>query len=46
MIKIFFLAQEGLGVEIFSPLGLLILMIGIIFTLGLPLYMIKFGRKD
>tara|TARA_Y100001968_G_scaffold290411_1_gene294181 strand:- start:1129 stop:1269 length:141 start_codon:yes stop_codon:yes gene_type:complete len=46
MIKIFFFAQEGLGVDIASPLGLFILMVGIIITVGLPLYMIKFGRKD
>ena len=42
----FLFAQDGLGVEIASPLGLLILMIGIIITVGLPFYMIKFGRKD
>tara|TARA_Y100001968_G_scaffold236436_1_gene219721 strand:+ start:173 stop:301 length:129 start_codon:yes stop_codon:yes gene_type:complete len=39
-------AQEGLGVEIFSPLGILILVIGIAFTVGLPLGMIKYGKKD
>ena len=39
-------AQNGLGVEIFSPLGILILVIGVTFTVGLPLAMIKFGKKD
>ena len=34
------------GVEIFSPTGLIILTIGIIFTVGLPLTMILIGRKD
>ena len=39
-------AQAGLGVEIFSPLGILILVIGIAFTVGLPVGMIKYGKKD
>ena len=39
-------AQEGLGVEIFSPLGILILVIGVAFTFGLPVAMIKYGKKD
>ena len=39
-------AQEGLGVDIASPLGILILIVGIIITVGLPVYMIKFSRKD
>ena len=34
-------AQEGFGVEIFSPLGVLILVIGVNFTVGLPVAMIK-----
>mgnify|MGYP001292384624 CR=1 FL=1 len=34
------------GVDIFSPIGLLILTIGIIFTVGIPLIMILKGRKD
>ena len=38
--------QQGLGVEIFSPLGILILVIGVTFTVGLPVAMIKFGKKD
>ena len=41
-----FFAQNGLGVEIFSPLGILILVIGIAFTVGLPVAMIKYGKKD
>ena len=39
-------AQPGLGVEIFSPLGILILVIGVAFTVGLPAAMIKYGKKD
>ena len=34
------------GVEILSPMGLTILTIGILFTVGLPLIMIIKGRKD
>ena len=34
------------GVEIFSPTGILILSIGILFTVGLPLTMILKGKKD
>tara|TARA_B100000700_G_scaffold134801_1_gene150582 strand:- start:2047 stop:2193 length:147 start_codon:yes stop_codon:yes gene_type:complete len=34
------------GVKIFSPTGLLILTIGILFTVGLPLLMILKGKKD
>ena len=41
-----FLAQNGLGVEIFSQLEILILVIGVAFTIGLPLAMIKYGKKD
>ena len=40
------LVQNGLGVEIFSPLGILILVIGVAFTVGLPVAMIKYGKKD
>ena len=39
-------AQAGLGVDIFSPLGILILVIGVTFTVGVPVVMIKLGRKD
>ena len=38
--------QSKLGVEIFTPLGILILVIGIAFTVGLPVAMIKYGKKD
>ena len=41
-----FFAQNGLGVEIFSPLGILILVIGVAFTVGIPVEMIKYGKKD
>ena len=41
-----FFAQNGLGVEIFSPLGILILVIGVAFTVGLPVAMIKYGKRD
>ena len=34
------------GVEVFSTLGNLILVIGVAFTVGVPVAMIKFGRKD
>ena len=40
------LAQNGLGVEIFSPLGILILLIGVAFTVGLPVIMIKYGKRE
>ena len=34
------------GVEIFSPTGIFILSIGMLFTVGLPLIMILKGKKD
>ena len=34
------------GVEILSPIGLTILAIGILFTVGVPLTMILRGKKD
>ena len=34
------------GVEILSPMGLTILIIGILFTVGVPLTMILRGKKD
>ena len=34
------------GVDIFSPTGLIILAIGILFTVGVPLTMILKGKKD
>ena len=39
-------AQTGQGVDIFSPLGILILVIGVVFTVGIPFAMIKFGRES
>ena len=38
-------AQNGQGVDILSPIGILILVIGVLFTVGIPITMIKFGRK-
>tara|TARA_B100000965_G_scaffold401275_1_gene424756 strand:- start:2517 stop:2681 length:165 start_codon:yes stop_codon:yes gene_type:complete len=34
------------GVDILSPLGILILTMGILFTIGLPLTMILKGKKE
>ena len=34
------------GVDPFSPLGLTILSIGIVFTIGLPVLMILKGRSN
>ena len=34
------------GVEILSPGGLIILTIGMLFTVGVPLTMILKGKKD
>ena len=34
------------GVELLSPFGILIFLIGIVFKLGLPVVMIKYGKKD
>ena len=34
------------GVKISSPTGILILIIGIFFTVGVPLAMILKGKKD
>jgi len=34
------------GVDILSPMGLTILTIGILFTVGVPLTMILRGKKD
>lgn len=41
-----FLLQSGNGVDILSSQGIFILFIGISFTIGLPVVMIKYGRKD
>ncbi len=40
------LAQTGQGVDIFSPIGILIILIGLVLTFGFPIAMIKFGRKS
>ncbi len=43
---IFFITEEQLqGVDPFSPLGLGIIVFGIIFTIGLPLLLILKGKK-
>ncbi len=34
------------GVDILSPTGLIVLTIGILFTVGVPLTMILKGKKD
>tara|TARA_B100000700_G_scaffold203130_1_gene223374 strand:- start:106 stop:252 length:147 start_codon:yes stop_codon:yes gene_type:complete len=34
------------GVDILSPTGIIILTLGILFTVGLPLTMILKGKKD
>ena len=34
------------GIDILSPVGLFILTIGVLFTLGIPLTMILKGKKD
>tara|TARA_B100000214_G_C23731804_1_gene519145 strand:- start:431 stop:577 length:147 start_codon:yes stop_codon:yes gene_type:complete len=34
------------GVDLFSPIGLTILITGILFTVGVPLTMILKGKKD
>ena len=34
------------GVDILSPIGLAILTLGILFTVGVPLTMILKGKKD
>ncbi|WP_257469906.1 hypothetical protein [Prochlorococcus marinus] len=39
-------AQTGQGVDIFSPIGILIIFIGVVLTVGFPAAMIKFGRKS
>tara|TARA_Y100001968_G_scaffold77288_1_gene68613 strand:- start:510 stop:656 length:147 start_codon:yes stop_codon:yes gene_type:complete len=34
------------GIEIFSPAGVIILILGLLFTVGVPLTMILKGKKD
>ena len=43
---IFSEANPELGVDPTSPLGLFIIFIGLIFTVGLPLTLILKGKKD
>ena len=40
------LTQIKGGVDISTPTGILILIVGIVFTVGVPLLMIWKGRKD
>ena len=40
------IAQAGQGVDIFSPIGIMNIVIGVVFTVCIPVAMIKFGRKD
>ncbi len=42
----FAVADPSNGVDPTSPLGLAIISIGIVFTVGLPLLLILKGRKD
>ena len=44
--EVMLFAQTGLGVEIFSLLGILILVIGVAFTVGVPVAMIDYGKRD
>ena len=39
-------AQTGQGVEILSPIGILIILIELVLTVGFPVVMIKFGIKS
>ena len=39
-------ADPSIGVDPTSPLGLLIIGFGLIFTIGLPLLLIIKGKKD
>ena len=38
--------QTGQGVEILSPMGILIILIGLVITVGFPVAMIKLGKKS
>tara|TARA_B100000965_G_scaffold337175_1_gene303857 strand:+ start:1908 stop:2045 length:138 start_codon:yes stop_codon:yes gene_type:complete len=38
-------AQNGIGVEIYSPLGIFILVIGVAVTVDLPIAIIKFVKR-
>tara|TARA_Y100001968_G_C18786090_1_gene448982 strand:- start:319 stop:462 length:144 start_codon:yes stop_codon:yes gene_type:complete len=46
IINIFGIPDPSKGVDPSSPLGLGIILIGIIFTIGLPLLLILKGKKD
>ena len=46
VLQIFFLADPSMGVDPTSPIGLTIIILGVIFTVGLPLLLILKGRKD
>ncbi len=39
-------AQTGQGVDILSPIGILIMLIGLVLTVGFPVAMIKYGKKS
>ena len=39
-------AQTGQGVDILSPIGILIILIGLVLTVGFPVVMIKYGKKS
>ena len=39
-------AQPGQGVDILSPIGILIMLIGLVLTVGFPVAMIKYGKKS
>tara|TARA_Y100001968_G_C19112118_1_gene597715 strand:+ start:54 stop:197 length:144 start_codon:yes stop_codon:yes gene_type:complete len=39
-------ANPELGVDPSSPLGIFIILIGMLFTIGLPLTLILKGKKD
>ena len=44
--KALVVAELSKGVDPTSPIGLTIIFIGIVFTVGLPLLLILKGRKD
>ena len=45
-IQVLVLADPSMGVDPTSPVGIGIILYGIVFTLGLPLLLILKGRKD
>tara|TARA_Y100001970_G_C14021806_1_gene743936 strand:- start:802 stop:945 length:144 start_codon:yes stop_codon:yes gene_type:complete len=44
--QMYAIADPSRGVDPSSPLGLVIIFIGIVFTVGLPLLLILKGRND